>query len=170
MPSRPSATPSAMAQTPAPTISTCCCASFSFDGGLVQRASRGMNPISSRISGAYSGVTFSPSVARIIFSISSSPGSVMAGFGSPFSNSFSTAAGVSAWISRRNPGLVIRNQANVALGLVGRLQPALIAGHVHQDHQQHADVTLRDGRRQIELPARYFDVHAHVLNYALGAS
>jgi len=42
-----------------------------------------MNPISSRISGAYSGVTFSPRQARIIFSISSLPGSVIAGRGPP---------------------------------------------------------------------------------------
>ena len=62
-----------------------------------------MNPISSRISGAYSGATFSPSVARIIFSINSSPGSVMTGFGSPFSNSFSTAARISSWISLGTP-------------------------------------------------------------------
>ena len=71
---------------------------------------------------------------------------------------------------RRHAGLRIRNQPHVALRLVGRFQPALVTGHVDQHHQQHADVTLRDGRRQIELLARYFDVHAHVLNYAPGAS
>ena len=105
-----------------------------------------MKPISSRINGAYSGVTLSPSVARIIFSINSSPGSVMTGFGSPFSNSFSTAARISAWISGGHAGLRIRNQADVALRLVGRLQPALVAGHVNQHHQQHADIALGDGR------------------------
>src|SRR5712675_2199597 len=103
MPSGPSATPSAMAQTPAPTISTCCCASVSSGGRWVQRASRGIKAISSRISGAYSGATFSPSVARIIFSISSLPGSVTAGLGSPLANSFTTAARISSWLSRGKP-------------------------------------------------------------------
>jgi hypothetical protein len=41
------------------------------------------NLISPRISGAYSGATFSPRQARIIFSISSSPGSVINGPGLP---------------------------------------------------------------------------------------
>src|SRR5216683_1333221 len=62
-----------------------------------------MNPISSRISGAYSGVTFSPRQARIIFSISSLPGSVIAGLGSPFANKLRTAARISSWISLGTP-------------------------------------------------------------------
>ena len=51
------------------------------------RASRATKPISSRISGAYSGATFSPRQARIIFRSSSSPGSVMTGFGVPSAKS-----------------------------------------------------------------------------------
>ena len=46
---------------------------------------------------------------------------------------------------RGNAGVGIGDQADVALGLVGRLQPALVAGHVHQYHQQNADVALSDG-------------------------
>ena len=56
-------------------------------------------------------------------------------------------------------GVGIGDQADVALGLVGRFQPALVAGHVHQHHQQDADVALGDGRGQIKLLARYLDVH-----------
>jgi hypothetical protein len=39
----------------------------------------------------------------------------------------------------------IGDQPHVAPGLVGRLQPARITGHVHENHQQHADVALGDG-------------------------
>src|SRR4029077_18651112 len=41
---------------------------------------------------------------------------------------------------RGHASVGIRDQADVALGLVWRLQPALVAGHVHQYHQQNADV------------------------------
>ncbi len=46
---------------------------------------------------------------------------------------------------RRHAGVGIGDQPDVALGLVGRLQPARVAGHVHQHHQQNADVALGDG-------------------------
>ena len=71
---------------------------------------------------------------------------------------------------RRQAGLRIGNQADVAPGLVGRFQPALVAGHVDQHHQQHADVALGDRGRQIEFLARQFDIHARVLTDAPGAS
>src|SRR5216684_4362225 len=117
IPGRPSATPSAMAQTPAPTIRTCCCCNCSLAGCFAQRTSRAMNPISSRISGAYSGVTFSPRQARIIFSISSLPGSVIAGLGSPFANKLRTAARISSWISLGTPasGAGIRRTSRLGL-------------------------------------------------------
>ena len=55
---------------------------------------------------------------------------------------------------RRHAGLRIGDQAHVAPGLVRRLQPALVAGHVEQHHQQHADIALGDGRGEIEFFAR----------------
>ena len=40
----------------------------------------------------------------------------------------------------------IGNQANIALGPVGRFQPTLVTGHMNQNHQQNPDVALGDGR------------------------
>ena len=61
---------------------------------------------------------------------------------------------------RRHAGVRIRDQAHVALRAVRRFEPALVAGHVHQHHQQHADIAFGDGGSEIEFPARQFDVHA----------
>ena len=63
----------------------------------------------------------------------------------------------------RHAGVRVRDQANVTLGPVGRLQPAFVAGQVHQHHQQHADVALGDGRGEVKCLARHLDVHAQVL-------
>ncbi len=53
----------------------------------------------------------------------------------------------------RHARIGIGDQADVALGPVGWLQPALIAGHVHQHHQQHANVALGYGRSEIRCLA-----------------
>ena len=59
----------------------------------------------------------------------------------------------------RHPGFRIGDKADIALRLVRRFQPALVAGHVNQYHQQDADVAFGDSRRQIEGLSRHLDVH-----------
>src|ERR1700726_1169907 len=46
---------------------------------------------------------------------------------------------------RWHAGVGIRDQADVALGLVWRFKPALVAGHVHQHHEQDTNVAFGDG-------------------------
>src|SRR5258705_241129 len=120
MPSRPSATPSAIAHTPAPTISTCCALRASSDGRLVHRISRGMNPISSRIRGAYSGATFfvyAP-IARTMLS---------AVIAVAFGGRDEQSTGNQLFVSRDH---VIRHGGNGALG-VG-VAAAEIAARAHE--------------------------------------
>ena len=56
----------------------------------------------------------------------------------------------------------IRNETDIAPGCVGRLQPAGVAGHVNQNHQQDTDIAFGDGRCQIKLLAWGLDVHGLV--------
>ena len=56
-------------------------------------------------------------------------------------------------------GLGIGNEADVALGQIGRLEPALVAGHVHQHHQQAADVGFGNRGGEVERLAGRCDVH-----------
>ena len=60
-------------------------------------------------------------------------------------------------------GLGIGDEADVALGQIGRLQPALVAGHVHQHHQQAADVAFGDRGGEVERLVGRFDVHRLLL-------
>ena len=60
---------------------------------------------------------------------------------------------------RGQSGIGIGDQAYVAFGLVGWLQPALVAGHMHQHHQEAANVRLSDSGGEIELSARQVDIH-----------
>ena len=148
MPSRPSATPSAMAQTPAPTISTCCCASASSDGRLAP----------ARVAGdelhllAHQRCVF----RRDIFAEQCAhhpqhqlvAGIGDHGLGLAVGKQFQHRSADFVLDFRRQAGLGIGDQADVALRLVGRLQPALVAGHVHQHHQQHTDIAFGDRRRR----------------------
>ncbi len=67
-------------------------------------------------------------------------------------------------------GVGIGDQPHVALWLVGWLQPAHVAGHVHQHHQEHADVALGDGGGEIVLLAGAFDIHIVHLNWPAAAA
>ena len=60
-------------------------------------------------------------------------------------------------------GLGVGNEADVALGQIGRLEPARVAGHVHQHHQQAADVGFGNRGGEVERLAGRFDVHRLLL-------
>jgi hypothetical protein len=70
-----------------------------------------------------------------------------------------TAARISSWTSLGHAGLRVGNEADVALGQVRRLEPALIAGHVHQHHQQAADIAFGDRGDEIVRLLWRCDVH-----------
>jgi hypothetical protein len=59
----------------------------------------------------------------------------------------------------RQACLGIRNQAHVAPRCIGRLEPAQVARHVHQHHQQHANVSFRDRRGEVMFARGQCDIH-----------
>ena len=104
--------------------------------------------MSSRIIGRYSGGTISPRQTLIMRRSNSSPGSPMAGAPTPRASSAIIVSRISACTSGGYPACGIGYQAHVAHWTVGRLEPAQVAGEVHQAHHQHAQVGIGDRRPQ----------------------
>ncbi len=83
----------------------------------------------------------------------------MTGFGVPLAKSLDHRGANLVLNLPGHAGVGIGNEADVALGQIWRFEPFLLARHMHQNHQQAADVALGDGRREIELVMRRCDVH-----------